>query len=490
MSDAPAVLPSSIDSPPVSRRRIAINFLALAATNVLGLLVTILVSVWVRRAMGPEAVGQVSWAVAAVAYLTGLVSPGLLPVGQRAIARAPERTQPFVALVITVQTALAGLVYAVLLFMAWLEPRGATVSQLLVIQGLTLFLTAWNTGWVLQGHERMAAPGLAALGLNLLQLPVLVLMVHGPQDVAMYAAITVACTAGTVGFNLWYLARCRILRPLRLRPTMGGWRQALREAAPLGLSQAAVLLIANTGILLLGFTHGDDAVGQFASAYRLMLVANVVTASLWNAYFPAFARADRDTALAVRLSREYLRLLAWIGLPVAALGFTFGGHIVELLYGPAFIMAGRYFEVLCLSVGFNFLNYGVTSALVPWGHGRLQLRLIGAAALLNLAVSAIGIPLFGAWAAVGATLVSEALLLALGIAARRRSGLFWHPVLPVIMAPLACSAGVVVLSAVVPRKFDGLWWMELAVATLAVGGVMLAFERHAVAQLGRSLRGR
>ena len=50
----------------MSRRRIAVNFLALAGTNVFGLLVTILISVYVRRAMGP-AIGPVSWAMAAVA---------------------------------------------------------------------------------------------------------------------------------------------------------------------------------------------------------------------------------------------------------------------------------------------------------------------------------------------------------------------------------------------------------------------------------------
>jgi hypothetical protein len=60
---------------PVSRRRIAVNFLTLAGTNVFGLLVTILISVYVRRAMGPEAIGQVSWAMAAIAYLTALFSP-------------------------------------------------------------------------------------------------------------------------------------------------------------------------------------------------------------------------------------------------------------------------------------------------------------------------------------------------------------------------------------------------------------------------------
>jgi O-antigen/teichoic acid export membrane protein len=81
-SGAPAT-PESADGLPVSRRRIAVNFLTLAGTNVFGLLVTILISVNVRRAMGPEAIGQVSRAMAAIAYLTVLVSPGLTFVGQR-----------------------------------------------------------------------------------------------------------------------------------------------------------------------------------------------------------------------------------------------------------------------------------------------------------------------------------------------------------------------------------------------------------------------
>ena len=49
-----------------NRRRIAANFVTLASTSVLGLIVTIVISIYVRRALGPAAIGQVSWALAAV----------------------------------------------------------------------------------------------------------------------------------------------------------------------------------------------------------------------------------------------------------------------------------------------------------------------------------------------------------------------------------------------------------------------------------------
>src|SRR5262245_52278398 len=80
-----------------NRRRIAANFLTLAGTSVVGLLVTIVISIFVRRALGPVAIGQVSWAMAAVAYLAVLVNPGLTTVGQRELAKDPSQGQDLLA---------------------------------------------------------------------------------------------------------------------------------------------------------------------------------------------------------------------------------------------------------------------------------------------------------------------------------------------------------------------------------------------------------
>ena len=172
--------------------------------------------------------------MAAVAYLSVLVSPGLLFVGQRRLAQSPETSQSVIALVLTLQTLLACVAYAFVLVAASLEPRGPVVSVLLVIQGATLFATAWNTGWALQAHERMVAPSLAALAINVLQLPALMLLVHGPDDLTLYAVLTVAFAFGAVAFNFVYLARRRILRPLRLRPTLAGVRGMLRRGLAAG----------------------------------------------------------------------------------------------------------------------------------------------------------------------------------------------------------------------------------------------------------------
>jgi O-antigen/teichoic acid export membrane protein len=473
-----------------NRRRIAANFVTLASTSVLGLIVTIVISIYVRRALGPAAIGQVSWALAAVAYLGVLVNPGLTTVGQRELAKTPGRGQELLALILTLQTVLAVVAYGLVVAIAALDLRGPAVNILLLIQGVTLFVTAWNTGWVLQANERMVAPSIAALGFNALQLPALLLLIHQPEDLYLYAILSLPFPLLGVIYNLWYLGRTALASPMRLRPRLAGALGLLREAWPLALTQGAVLIYFNSGTIILGFTDGDDAVGQFATAYRLMMVAAVITASMWNAYFPALARSHTSPALATQLSREYVGLLAWMGLPIAALGWACGRHVIELMYGPAFAATGPYFEWLCLNIATTFLNYGLVAILVPWGHSSLQFKITAAGAAINLTINLIAIPVWGAWGAVAGTLVAEAAVFGLGLLARRRYGIFWHPILPIVAPPLLCSAAVGLVIAALPRAFDRYWWLELLAGTVVLAGCLAIFERQIVRRVIRGLLAR
>ena len=425
--------------------------------------------------------------MAAVAYLAVLVNPGLTTVAQRDLAKDPGRGEHLLRLVLTLQTALAILFYGVVIGIAALNLRGAAVDALLLIQGLSLFLTAWNAGWVLQAHERMVAASIAALIFNALQVPALLLLVHTPDDIFLYAFLVPAFTVPGVIFNLWYIGHLRLTGTLRLRPTLAGAARLLREAWPLALSQGAIVIYYNSGTLVLGFTDGDDAVGQYATAYRLMMVAAVITASLWNAYFPALARTHDSPAEATALSREYAGLLAWMGMPIAALGWALGRHVIELMYGAAFAASGAYFEWLCLNIALSFLNYGFVATLVPWGRSTLQFMITAGGAITNLALIFILIPRYGAWGAIAATLGAESVIVVLGIFARRRFDIFWHPMLPIIAPPVLCSAAVALTIVALPPQLDRYWWVELLVGASLLAGCLCAFERRLVGRVVRGL---
>ena len=221
----------------------------------------------------------------------------------------------------------------------------------------------------------MVAPSIANLVFNALQLPAFLLLIHQPEDIYLYAILSLPAPLIGAIYNLWYLRRHKLVSLARLRPTLAGVPTLLREAWPLALTQAATLIYPYSGTIILGFTDSDDVVGQYATAYRLMMVAAVITASMWNAYFPAFARTHAAADQATNLSREYVGLLAWMGFPIAALGWALGRHVAELMYGPTFAATGPYFEWLCLTIAFTFLNYGLVATFVPWGYSTLQFKI-------------------------------------------------------------------------------------------------------------------
>ena len=70
-----------------NRKRIATNVLSLSVTYLLGFLATIGISIYVRRILGPEAVGQVNWIQAGLGFGAILINPGLTTVGQRELAK-------------------------------------------------------------------------------------------------------------------------------------------------------------------------------------------------------------------------------------------------------------------------------------------------------------------------------------------------------------------------------------------------------------------
>src|SRR5258708_1991784 len=252
------------------------------------------------------------------------------------MGKNPAAREGLTSLVLTLGMLLAGAGYGLVLVIAFLEPRGPEVSWLLIWQGLSLFTLGCNIEWVLKAHERMVALSIVSLVVNILQFPALILFVHGPDDVLIYAVCSLPFTLAGTAYNFWHLHRNGIVRFAQLRPTLAGTKALLSESWPFALSQAAVLVYWNSGTIILGFSHGDLAVGLYGTAARLIYMPTVISGAMLNAYYPVLSRMHGSPAEATRTAKEFMTLLAWMGLPLAALGSACGQHLAAMIYPAPF----------------------------------------------------------------------------------------------------------------------------------------------------------
>lgn len=79
-------------------------------------------------------------------------------------------------------------------------------------------------------------------------------------------------------------------------------------------------------------------------------------------------------------------------------------------------------------------------------------------------------------------------MVVLAIALRHRLKIFWHPVLPMIAAPLLCSVAVAAVLVALPRSLDHLWFVQLAVAGLVLASCMVACEWRTLRRLSEVLQ--
>lgn len=183
----------------------------------------------------------------------------------------------------------------------------------------------------------------------------------------------------------------------------------LRTALPLwGIALMAVLLN-RVDVLMLGAMIGPEASGIYTAVARLAELAGfgLIAANAFIA--PRIAELYRAGK-----QRELQVLITWSarGIAVftlfAAAGLALGGKFALGLFGPEFIVAYDALLILVCGQIFNGLCGSVGLILTMTGHERQAAKIMFGSALLNVALNALLIPL---WGMVGAALATATTLI-------------------------------------------------------------------------------
>jgi len=188
---------------------------------------------------------------------------------------------------------------------------------------------------------------------------------------------------------------------------------ALQGAWPFALSGLFYLIYFQSDITLLGVLAGEQAAGTYNVAFSVMIVVYLFPSVVYQKYLMPhlhrWAEHDQERFLQVyRLGGSVMLIasLAFMGL-VAGLA----PWIVPRLFGEAYRKAGMLLAFLSLCIPLRFLATSVGSILYTGGNMRRKVCYQGIAAVFNVALNLILIPIWGVFGAAGATVATELLVL-------------------------------------------------------------------------------
>jgi PST family polysaccharide transporter len=412
------------------------GWLVVVSGNVARLLLSLVASVLIARALGPADYGVLAvlsgaMAIAGIVADLGLTATAVKGIagawpGDAALAhwrgRATFWLRTAAALAIF---ALAGLL-AVPLTAGLLglgEVQDAPILFVLAMAGMVAVAMSGAVNAVLQATShfgRLSAVSLA----NAAVTAVLAGLLAAAGRLNLVTALLVlglATTAVSIGMGLRLLpGRWSLWRPPSWPELRDEGQTMLRFGRWLWIASLLAVTTGQLDLILLSHWREAGVVGLYALALSLAMKADVVNQSLYTALLPSASTLAGETSL-----RPYLRRALLRGLAISAgllLLAPLAGPFIALFYGEAYQGAAPLVPILLLTVIFDALTLPV--ALLAYPLERPQA--LAAAELLRatalLALVALFIPRWGPAGAALARLGAKAIafgLLALLLRSRR-----------------------------------------------------------------------
>jgi O-antigen/teichoic acid export membrane protein len=196
------------------------------------------------------------------------------------------------------------------------------------------------------------------------------------------------------------------------------WPSLLMAALPFGLIGLALNWSQKIDTVILSLYWPAETIGWYNAAYNLVLSAIIVSNAFNIAFFPSMTKkhSQQLPLTAGKIYSYVCKYLFTFSLPLAVGTSILSQPIVSALYGPAYIEAAAPLAILAWVIPLIFLSEFLRYMHLVSGLEKNAARLVIAAALGNLILNLIFIPLYGLTAAAITTVCTEAALV----------GLYWQ----------------------------------------------------------------
>jgi O-antigen/teichoic acid export membrane protein len=446
------------------------NAVSLTAGQIISVVAALITNIWLARVLGPEGLGLLGFGTAIVAYLVLGAALGSDLWGARLIASKkyaiPIITGRIFGLRIWAFCAVAILFFVALPFLA--EDQGD--RQILMVQAGGVLAIPLALDYFYQGVQRQFTSAARQSLQAILIMAISLVFVRSSDDLLPAAA---AQMAGAI-------LPAAIILIIAINRYPIGWPnfsaaslvKTFSRVSPFTVSAFVNTLFFSVDILMLGILTGNSETGLYVASSRLLLFALMPAGIIFGVAFPILAAA---TAEQRRQSLNvYALVLGLIAVAGTAVAFAMAPVIIELVYGPAFLPAVSIFGVQMVTVIVISGRMAPGAGLSAWGFQKDHARSTAIAAIVNIVLNGILIPLWGAMGAAVATLISQiALYLVFTYRLRRISG-----VMVVAKQFTALVCGVIAFGAVL-----GLGTLLSGIGYLAAGIMLSVIVTAAAARL-------
>lgn len=381
----------------------------LSVTNLIFPLVTF---PYITRVLSPEGIGKINFANSIISYFIMIVMLGIPSYGMREVARRSKNKKQLSILVeelLIINTILLVICYVVYVVLVLFLPKFSQDKELYFLLGIQIIFNVLGVEWFYRGMESFKYITYRSIATKIISFLLVFLLVKKESDLFIYAIITVVGNAGSYILNFYNLRKYQLevvrISKLSLR----------RHIVPLLIlfaTSIATNISTQVDTTMLGFIHGDEAVGYYSIAVKVKNILVALTGAVSTAVFPRLVAMSKNKKEYVSLANDVFLYLMILTVPAVVFFYEYAEESVLLLAGQEYIAAVRPMKIIIFTVFVVTLScFFGGRILVSLNKAETQLRSVICGTIMNCFANAFLIPKFGVSGAAFATVLSESTVL-------------------------------------------------------------------------------
>ena len=188
-------------------------------------------------------------------------------------------------------------------------------------------------------------------------------------------------------------------------------KEVVKGAIPFGLTQFFYSIYFSIDIVMLSYLTGDYSTGIYKSAYNIIYVFTTFFIVYQGVAFPVMSKFFKESQNLIKVSYELsVKYLLLIIIPLSIGIFLYARPLVDLIYSNNFSLASTPVQILIWSVSFLFVNGAASILLNAIDKEKIVTKIYILAAIFNIFLNLILIPMFNYDGAAIATVLSEMLI--------------------------------------------------------------------------------
>lgn len=373
-------------------QRIAKNMVVLFVARIVSMLFGFFYVMYTARYLGPANYGILAFALALNGIFGVIANFGLDPLTVREVARDKSLARKHLANGIVLKLIFGSLTFLIVFLVVNLLGYPEITRKVVYIITISTIIAGISNLFndIYQAFERMEFMSIGQILQSVLSLVFAITAIRLGLNVVYFAMIYLIVNLIVLGYHVVITTR-KFLKP-KIEVDLSFWRSVVREAWPFALSAVFISIYYWMDSVMLSYMKGDEVVGWYNAAYRIISVLMTIPSLYVTTIFPVMSRLFKFSGHLDYIYKRSIKYMLLISIPIVIGGTLLADRIVLLIFGSEYTPSITALQVLIWSFLFASIG-GVSGYLLNSINKQTTLtKIVGCGMILNVVLNIFLIP--------------------------------------------------------------------------------------------------